>query len=78
MKTLTLVGVILIVLGLAGFIIKRVTYTSEQSKVDLGPVQITAEQKKTVDIPDIASGAAVVAGAILAIAGASGRRKASA
>lgn len=69
MRSLTLIGVILIVLGIAGFVFKRVTYPSETSKVNVGPLQVTTEQKRTVDIPDIASGAAVLAGIVLTIAG---------
>ncbi len=73
MKPLVLVGVILIVLGVAGFIVKRVTYTSDTSKIDLGPVQVTASEKRSIDIPDIASGIAVVAGVILVFVGARSR-----
>jgi len=73
MKPLVLVGVILIVLGVAGFVVKRVTYTSNTSKVDLGPVELTASEKRTVDIPDIASGIAVVAGIVLVVAGSRSR-----
>jgi len=70
MKNLTIIGVILIVLGLAGFVIPRITYTEETTAVDLGPVEITAEQERSITIPDVAAGAAVAVGALLVIMGA--------
>lgn len=74
MKNLTIIGVILIVLGLAGFIIPRITYTEETTAVDLGPVEITAEQERSITIPDVAAGAAVAVGALLVIVGATRKR----
>jgi hypothetical protein len=38
--------------------------------LDIGPIEATAEQRKTVPISPIAGGAAVVAGVALVIAGA--------
>ena len=70
MRRLTLIRLVLIVLGLLGFIFPRITYTRQQTALDLGPVSVQAQQRRTVTIPDIASGAAVVVGAGLAIAGA--------
>lgn len=69
MRPLVLIGVILIVLGIAGFVIKRVTYTKDTAEVNVGPLQVTTAERRTVDIPDIAAGAAVVAGVVLVIAG---------
>lgn len=74
MRRLTIIGIVLIVLGVLGFVYPRITYTKNQTSVDMGPVQLQAEQKKTVTIPDIASGAAIGVGAILALVAASRRR----
>jgi len=74
MRRLSVIGIVLIALGVLGFVYPRITYTKNQTSVDVGPVQLQAKQKKTVTIPDIASGAAIGVGAILAIVGASGRR----
>ena len=69
MRRLTLIGLVLIVLGVLGFVFPRITYTRQRTALDLGPVSVQAQQRKTVTIPDIASGAAVLAGVGLAIAG---------
>ena len=62
MRPLALVGTILILLGVVGFIVKSVTYTINTSKVEVGPLEVTTAEKRTLDIPDIAAGVAVAAG----------------
>ena len=69
MKPMTLAGVVLLVLGLVALAYQGFTYTSRETVVDLGPIQATAEKKRTVPIPPIAGGAAVIAGVVLLIAG---------
>lgn len=71
MNRLAIIGLILIVLGLLGFIFPRVSFTQEETALDLGPVEVEAERERTIAIPDLASGAAVVAGTVLVIMGAS-------
>ena len=64
-----IVGIILIVLGILGFIFRAVTYTTEETVLDLGPIEAKAEKENTIPIPEIASGVAVVAGIVLVIIG---------
>ena len=49
MKVAT-VGIILIILGIAGFAVGGISFTHEKKDVDLGPVQVAHEQKKTLPI----------------------------
>lgn len=70
MRALTIVGIILVVLGIAGFVIQGITVTSTEEVADIGPLEIQEEQKETYPIPPIASGAAILVGVILAIVGA--------
>ena len=74
MKSLTTIGIVLIVLGILGFLIPRITFTEQRTVLDAGPIEIEAEQERSIPIPDIASGAAVVAGLVMVIAGSSSRR----
>ncbi len=74
MKSLTIIGIILIVLGILGFIVPRITYTEETTALDLGPIEVQAEQQQSIPVPDIAAGVAVVAGLVMVIAGSSSRR----
>lgn len=70
MKPLTLVGVILVVLGVAALAYRGVTYTSRETILDIGPVQATADTQKTMDVPPVVGGVAVLAGVVLLVIGA--------
>jgi hypothetical protein len=70
MKAASVVGVILIVLGLAGLIAGGVTYTHQKKDVDMGPIQISHQQTRTVPIPPILGAIALIAGIGLVVAGA--------
>jgi hypothetical protein len=48
MKTLSIVGILLIVLGIAAFAYQGITYTTQEKVVDLGPLQMTAEKTRTI------------------------------
>lgn len=73
MQRLTIIGLVLIVLGLAGFLVPRIVYTDEETVIDVGPIEVQAERQNSVRIPDVAAGAAVVAGTVLVIVGATRR-----
>lgn len=75
MKGLTLVGVLIAVLGLAGLLWPVVTYTETEQVLDVGPLEVTADNEKSVPIPPLASGLALAAGVALAIAGSRQTRK---
>jgi uncharacterized membrane protein len=70
MKAITIVGIILIILGVFGFVYKRITYTEKEKVVDLGPLEIQSEEEKTLPIPEILSGVALVGGIVLVGVGA--------
>jgi len=74
MKPLAIVGVLLIVLGIAGLVIPRFTYTTEEKVLEVGPIVATAEKEHSIRVPDIAGVVAVIAGAALVFA--SRRRRA--
>lgn len=68
------VGVILIVLGLLGFIFGGVSFQQDEKVADLGPLEISREETRTIPITPIASGAAVLAGIALVVADTRRRR----
>ncbi len=70
MKTATIVGVLLIILAIVGFATGGVSFTHEKKDVDMGPVQISHEQKQTIPISPILSVIALIAGVGLVIVGA--------
>ncbi|MBX3144939.1 MAG: hypothetical protein KF813_14365 [Trueperaceae bacterium] len=69
MRSLTLIGVILVVLGIAAFVFDRVSFTERTTAVEVGPVQVTTERERSISIPNIAAGAAVAAGLIMIVMG---------
>lgn len=69
MKPATIIGAILIVIAIAGFAVGGISFTHEKKDVDLGPVQVSHEQKSTLPISPILSTLAFVAGVGLVIVG---------
>ena len=69
MKPISIAGIVLIVLGLVALAYQGITYTSRETVIDLGPVQATAERKKTVPLPPVLGIAAVVGGVALLVVG---------
>ena len=69
MKSLSILGIVLVVLGIAALAYQRISYTSRETVIDIGPLHATAEREKTLSLPPVLGGAAVVAGVGLLIAG---------
>jgi len=70
MKPITIVGALLLLLGLVALVYQGVTYTSRETVLDIGPVHATANREKTVPIPPLVGIAAVAGGVVLLVAGA--------
>jgi hypothetical protein len=69
-----LVGIILIVAGIAGVVYGGFSYTSRKRAVDLGPVQIDKTEHHSVPIPPLLGVVAIVAGGVLVFSGANKNR----
>jgi len=69
MKTYTLTGIILIVIGIVALAYQGITYTTREKVVDLGPIQVTADKTKTLPLPPIVGGIALVGGIVLLVMG---------
>jgi len=67
MRGLVLVGVLLIVGGLAALTWPVISYTRTEKVVDLGPVEVTADRERRVPVPPLVGGLAVAAGLILVV-----------
>jgi hypothetical protein len=66
-KTLTIVGIILIVLGIISLAYQGITYTKREKILDVGPIHATAEKEKTIPLPPILGGILIVGGIVLLI-----------
>ena len=58
-------GVILIVLGLAGLAWGGFTYTTREKLVDIGPIHASVEKTHNVTLPPIAGAVALLGGIAL-------------
>ena len=64
-----MVGIVLIVLGVIALAYQGITYTTQKKVLDMGPIQATKEEHKTIPLPPIVGGLALVGGVALLIAG---------
>ena len=69
MKPIAVLGVVLIVFGLAALAYQGITYTSKETVIDIGPLHATADREKTLRLPPVLGVAAVAGGVVLLIAG---------
>jgi hypothetical protein len=65
MKPALLVGIVLIVLGIAGFAFGGLSFTHKEKVIDLGPIQASADKKESLPIPPILGALAIVGGVVL-------------
>lgn len=72
MRTAPLLGIILIVLGVLALAYQGITYTTHKKVLDIGPLQATEEQHKTVPLPPILGALVLIGGVVLVVAGRKG------
>jgi hypothetical protein len=70
MKAATLIGVLLIGLGLVGLVARGFSYKTEEKIVDLGPLEASKEEEHAVPTPPAVAGLALAGGIVLVIVGA--------
>lgn len=68
-----LLGLGLIVLGILGVVYGGFWYSKDQTKVDLGPLQVKVEERERVNVPLWVGIGAIVAGAVIVTMGRRGR-----
>ena len=73
MNPVKLVSIILIVAGVLALAYGGFSYTKDTTVVKLGPLEISAKQKETVNIPMWAGIGAIVVGGLLLVLG--GKKK---
>jgi len=73
MKATTVVGILLIVVGIVGFAFGGISLTHEKKDVDLGPLQVSHKEKSTLPISPILSTLSLIAGVGLVVVGARGK-----
>jgi uncharacterized membrane protein YidH (DUF202 family) len=72
MNSSKLVGVVLIVLGALALMYGGFSYTKDTTAMKLGPLEMTVQEKKTVNVPLWAGIGAIVVGGVLLVMGKKG------
>lgn len=60
-----LAGIILTVLGVLALAYQGIRYTTREKLIDIGPLKVTTSERKTIPLPPIVGGIALVAGIAL-------------
>ncbi len=69
MSAVKIMGIVLIVAGIAGLLYGKFSYTRETHDVKLGPLELSVEEKQTVNVPLWAGVGAILGGGVLLLYG---------
>jgi hypothetical protein len=69
MKNTSLLAIVLIVVGVVALAYQGITYTTHKKVLDIGPIQATKEEHKTIPLPPIVGAVALLSGMVLLITG---------
>jgi len=69
MRGITLIGVVLILVGVGALIFGHFSYSETKPVADIGPVHINAQEEHHVSVPTIAGIVVVIAGLGLVLVG---------
>jgi hypothetical protein len=58
-------GIVLIVIGIIGVIYGGISWTTRDTVVDAGPIEITKNKTESIPLPPIAGAVCLVAGTLL-------------
>ena len=72
MNATQIIGILLIVAGALGLVYQQFSFTKEEHKAKIGPLELSVKEKETVNVPMWASLGAIGLGVIIVVGG---RRK---
>jgi len=73
MKSSVIAGVLLIVLGVLALVYKNVSYTSQETVLQIGSLKATTETEKNIPIPNVLGIVAIIAGVVVIAVGGRGK-----
>jgi hypothetical protein len=68
-KSSSVLGVVLVILGVFALAYQGISYTKREKVVDIGPIHATKDTTKTIPLPPILGGLALVGGIVLLTVG---------
>jgi drug/metabolite transporter (DMT)-like permease len=70
MKAATIVGILLIIVGIAGLAFGGFSFTHREKVLDVGPIEAHADKKESLPVPPLLGALAIVGGIVLLASGA--------
>lgn len=70
MKPITIVGIVLVILGIIGLVYQGFGYTKRKDVLDVGSIHATKDTHERVEIPPVLGGIVLVGGIVLIVVGA--------
>ena len=67
MTGMRILGVILLILGLAGFFTGGFSFTKETTQSRIGPLELSVKEKESVNVPQWLSIGAIAVGALVLV-----------
>lgn len=67
MTGMRILGVILLILGLAGFLTGGFSFTKKTTQAKIGPLELSLQEKETVSVPQWLSIGAIALGAVVLV-----------
>ena len=69
------VGILLIIAGIAGFLISDVSFSTTEEVADIGPLEVEREKERSLPVTPMASGTLIVIGGVVTVMGIRRNRK---
>lgn len=69
MNAVKITGIVLIVLGLAGFFTGGFSFTKDTTKANIGALELVVKEKESINVPQWLSIGAIVLGAVVLVMG---------
>jgi drug/metabolite transporter (DMT)-like permease len=65
MKPAVIIGILLIIVGVAGLAFGGFSFTRKEKVLDVGPIEASADKKESLPVPPILGALAIVGGVVL-------------
>lgn len=73
MKPVSILGIVLIALGMCALVYEGITYTTTEEVAKIGPLEVTVEERKSIPLSPVLGVVSLVGGIVLIVAGGRGR-----
>ena len=67
MKTRQVIGILLVVVGLISLLMGGISWTREETVLDLGPIEATRREREIIPLPPIVGGLLLAGGVVLLV-----------